>query len=426
MYSLYEIDVPNPLPPPPTKDAQDEQIINPNHLEPILQLKTGEYPGNMCCVSLGSKLYFMGGEYDLDYPCIDEDVKIKYKNIKRDIFPRDVYIFDPTNPSLLLDGTAMNSGKSWPLAFVADEKIYVLGSNFTTDIFDISWRKDSELKSLSLFEVYLPKDDKWTILPNPPLENVETRWVGHAVEGRKVFFIAWQQGIERLYCFDLETDRWTKGIALPSHLRNVSGRIEVIEGTLYGCYHSTIAAIAPVAEEEEEEEKKEEEREQEMEEGEEEITELNIQQQQEEDEMGAWFRNYRLHVVSREMGMEAIFNVHQQLQSSSTLLHLGSRCFCYVMTGMPPHPKYGNDHAIEDDKVRVISIVIFQALGETYKEGATRLFRANFLHSADYAVKTSFPNEGVIRGCFSLGWVNLACPLVLFYINPAFLYVHTI
>ena len=266
---------------------------------------------------------------------------------------------------------------------------------------------------------------------------METRWVGHAVERRKVFFIAWQRGKERLYCFDLDRGQWTKHITLPSHLRNVSGRIEVVEGTLYGCYHNTIAAIAPVAKEEEEEEEEEEdegeEREQEMEEGEEEEweeleeeDELNIQQQQEEDEMGARFRNYRLHVVSREMGMEAIFNVPQQLQSSSTLLHLGSRCFCYVMTGMPPHPKYGNDHAIEDDKVRVISIVIFRAVRETYKEGATRLFRAKFLHSAHYAVKTSFPNEGVIHGCFSLGWVNLACPLVLFFINPAFLDVHTI
>lgn len=87
MYSLYEIDVPNPLLPPPTKDAQDEQIINPNHLAPILRLKTGEYPGNMCCISLGSKLYFIGGEYDTHYPCIDEDVKTKNKNVKRDIFP---------------------------------------------------------------------------------------------------------------------------------------------------------------------------------------------------------------------------------------------------------------------------------------------------------------------------------------------------
>ncbi|XP_050285819.1 putative disease resistance protein RGA3 [Quercus robur] len=427
-YSLYEIDVPNPLPPPPTKDAQDEQIINPNHLAPILQLKTGEYPGNMCCVSLGSKLYFMGGEYDIDYPCIDEDVKIKYKNVKRDFFPRDVYIFDPTTPSLLLHGTAMNSGKSWPWAFVADEKIYVLGSNFTTDIFDISWIKDSELKSLSLFEVYHPKDDNWTILPNPPIGNVETRWVGHAVERRKVLLIAWQRGKERLYCFDLDREQWTKGITLPSHLRNVSGRIEFVDGTFYGCYHNTVAAIAPVAKEDEQEEdedkdeedEEEEEEETEEEEGEEleeedkeeweelgEGDELNIQQQQ-EDEMGTRFKNYRRHVVFKEMGMDAIFNVPQQLQSSSTLLHLGSRCFCYVMTGMPPHPKYGSDHAIEDDKVRVISIVIFRALGETYKEDAIRVFRAKFLHSAHYTVKTSFTNEGVIHGCFSLGWFHLS------------------
>ena len=102
----------------------------------------------------------------------------------------------------------------------------------------------------------------------------------------------------------------------------------------------------------------------------------------------------------------------------------------------------GIDHAIEDDKRRFISIVIFQALGKTYKEDATRLFSAKFLHSAHYVVNNPFPREGFIDGFFSSESVDLdlssikseiedssspelvylSCPLVLFFIILLFLY----
>jgi hypothetical protein len=376
MYSLYKIDVTNPPPSPPTKAEQEAKISKPIKLAPILQLKTGEFPVNMCCVALGSKLYFFGGEYNIDDPCIDEDVKKKYKKVKRDSFPRDVYIFDPDEKVLKLHGEKMNSGKSWPWAFVAKEKIYVIGSNFTTDISDTFTMKNLELKKLDWFEVYEPKDGKWkwTTLPNPPIGNEETRWVGHAVVGTMALLVARQRGKEHLYCFDLDKGRWTKRVSHPSQLCNFSGRTEYVEDTFYGCYHNMVAAIAPVADKE----------------------------LKKEEDMGARFKNYRLHLVSgeKDMDMDYIFNVPPQLGSSSSLIHLGDRSFCYVMTGMPPYLTNGSDHAIEADKVRYISIVIFQALENKYKKDG---FRAKFLHSAHYVVETPFPNEGVIHGCFSPG-----------------------
>ena len=61
------------------------------------------------------------------------------------------------------------------------------------------------------------------------------------------------------------------------------------------------------------------------------------------------------------------------------------------------------DLVTEDNKKRCISIVIFQALGETYKKDDTRFFKTNFLHSEHYEVKTSFPSVGFIKGCYVLG-----------------------
>uniref|UniRef100_A0A2N9FCN2 Uncharacterized protein n=1 Tax=Fagus sylvatica TaxID=28930 RepID=A0A2N9FCN2_FAGSY len=284
----------------------------------------------MCCVALGSELYFFGGEYNIDDPCIDEDVKKKYKKVKRDSFPRDVYIFDPDEKVLKLHGQKMNSGKSWPWAFVAKEKIYVIGSNFTTDISNTSTMKNLELKKLAWFEVYEPKDSKWkwTTLPNPPIGNEGTRWVGHAVVGMMALLVARQRGKEHLYCFDLDKGRWTKRVSHPSQLCNFSGRTEYVEDTFYGCYHNIVAAIAPVADKE----------------------------LKEEEDMGASFKNYRLHLVSgeKDMDMDYIFNVPQQLGSSSSLIHLGDRSFCYVMTGMPLYPTNGSDHAIEADKISIM------------------------------------------------------------------------
>jgi len=107
---------------------------------------------------------------------------------------------------LLECSSLMNSGKANPKAFVADGKIYMVGSTIKMSISDICKMKDLDLKNFTYFEVYDLVDDKWTKLPNPPIRNVNTRWVGHIVVGRKVVLVAWQQeGKRRLYIFNLET-----------------------------------------------------------------------------------------------------------------------------------------------------------------------------------------------------------------------------
>uniref|UniRef100_A0A7N2M9P2 Uncharacterized protein n=1 Tax=Quercus lobata TaxID=97700 RepID=A0A7N2M9P2_QUELO len=102
----------------------------------------------MCCVSLGSKLYYFGDEFNIDDPHIDE--------------------YCSSLDKLLECSSLMNSGKANPKAFVADGKIYMVGSTIKMSISDICKMKDLDLKNFTYFEVYDLVDDKWTKLPNPP------------------------------------------------------------------------------------------------------------------------------------------------------------------------------------------------------------------------------------------------------------------
>ena len=73
MYSLYKVDIPIPFLPPPLKAVQEDKIRDSRLLSPILQLN--KYADGMCCVQLGSMLYFLGGEMNIKNPNIYKDVK---------------------------------------------------------------------------------------------------------------------------------------------------------------------------------------------------------------------------------------------------------------------------------------------------------------------------------------------------------------
>ena len=162
-----------------------------------------------------------------------------------------------------------------------------------------------------------------------PIRIVNTRWVGHTVVGRK--------------------DRWIKYASIPHSLDNFWGKTEFVENTLYGCYYNCIAAIARLVEEEEIEEEEEGEEEEEQIEEIEEEEEEKVKEEEEAKKVhhirslfkpARLFKNHHLHFVSEEMRKDAFVNFPPQLQSSSSLLHMGNRYFCYVRTGMPRHPVY--------------------------------------------------------------------------------------
>ena len=413
MYILYETNVTKPFPPPPTEAAQDVNKWDLSALNLILQFETGMYPEGMCCVQLGYELYFFGGEFNLNKPdlCIYEDLK-EFKKERWDVLPRDVYIFYSTlyreyplllcqrNENMLLKGRPMNSGKASPQAFVADEMIYVIGSSFTN--------LDNE--NFAYFEVYNPVERTWTVLPNPPIGNVNTKWVGNTVVGRKAVLVALQLGQNRLYCFDLDTRQWTNRVSIPDFLSGnfFSHKSEFIEDTLYGCYDNTVGAIAPLGnnEDEDEEVNNEDEDEEANNEDEEEANNEDEDEEEEEEEevqqVERLLNNHCLHLVSADMGMDAFFNIPGLLQSSSSLLHLENRYFCSVRVGTCPtlHPYRLRCRA------HTVSIVIFQALvGETYTERAiaTRFFRAKFVCSKHYESDLLDSKRLFIKGCYALG-----------------------
>lgn len=68
------------------------------------------------------------------------------------------------------------------------------------------------------------------------------------------------------------------------------------------------------------------------------------------------------------MDMDATCNFPPQVMSSSSLLHLGNGFFCFVLSGMSPHPEESNyQYVVEDKGKRVISIVVLRPLGRPTK-----------------------------------------------------------
>ena len=89
-------------------------------------------------------------------------------------------LLDEKFEELLRQSNSMKWGKPKTQSFVIDDMIYVLGSTI----------KNLDVKSFALFEVYNVIWDMWSVLPKPSIGNVETRWVGHVVVGRKAVFVA--------------------------------------------------------------------------------------------------------------------------------------------------------------------------------------------------------------------------------------------
>ena len=374
-YTLFEIELP----------ISDGEIRNP--LKPILELESIKYPDGMCCVQLDLQLYFLGG-----------------KSRTQNVLPQDFYVFNLTlyhkyphllrrlKEDMLLPCKPMNGGKASPLAFVADAKIYVIGSNLE-DLED----EDLEDDDLVYFESYDPREDQWSVLPNPQISG-RYKWVGNAVVGRVAFLIVEMQlGQRRVFRFNLGTREWTYKVSVfDINLCNFTGKIEFVGNNLYGCWHNTVAKLAVT---------------------EEDLTgglalreeDLRGEEEDEFERLERLLCNYtRLRMVSKENGMDAIYNVPQEVQSSTTLLHLGSGCFCHVRAGKPP-PQIQIHDGVEDvddapgNRDRFTRIVIFHTdPRETNEENMARCFQAQFVKSKHHKRYSRYGGDDFIKGCYSL------------------------
>ncbi|KAJ4834408.1 hypothetical protein Tsubulata_007351, partial [Turnera subulata] len=121
-HSLYAIEISKPSL-IPGHDPDDQQPIKPLEFSLLLEFSASKYPRGMSCAKLGDRLYFFGGRLN---PNRDE-----FPNL--DHFPRSVYAFNPSTGELDDAGVPpMNAGKNWPISFVADDNLYVLGSRINT------------------------------------------------------------------------------------------------------------------------------------------------------------------------------------------------------------------------------------------------------------------------------------------------------
>ncbi|KAJ4842822.1 hypothetical protein Tsubulata_040690 [Turnera subulata] len=186
--------MPNPLTATPShhEDHHHQQPIKcgkPLQLSLIHQFPASEYPFDMCCAKLGDRLYFLGGMLNVERDFLCE--------LDLSHFPPSVCAFDPSTGELEHAALPpMNTGKSWPLSFVADDNLYVLGSY------------DSRLVSTAsptYFEVF-EDGARWTPLDPPPCLAM---WHACSIAGRKVLVLG--HGAPLLcFAFDLDTRKWTK------------------------------------------------------------------------------------------------------------------------------------------------------------------------------------------------------------------------
>ncbi|XP_028111522.1 uncharacterized protein LOC114309856 [Camellia sinensis] len=192
-YSLYTINMPNPLLPlpplqPPSNHQSTELESEKTIIHLILEFPVGQYPEFICHVELDMKLYFFGGQLRSSQQQPSKGNKDWDLN---DTYPPNVHVLDTititiatsNHPSeLLTKGTAMINGKPNPFAFVA-YKIYAFATSMPFNY---------KLMNLSRFEVFDLDSNKWSILPDPPMKKKLT---GHALVDTRVFIRTWDNEI---------------------------------------------------------------------------------------------------------------------------------------------------------------------------------------------------------------------------------------
>lgn len=377
-YSLYSVDAP-PVPSvinsvpysskPESSSSCDHhhQVLsksdNTRTIYPILEFPSGDYADWMCCVELGSKVYFLGG--------------VPHGNQSGPL-PRDVFVLDAraactsnhcsSDKELLKKGTPMNTGKPYPYVFAALGRIFVISARLQYN----NWKDEQ----LSWFEVYDPDTNRWVIMPNPPVDV----WVeGHAVLDRKVFLVGTDS---RVLYFNLDNSVWVSFPKYGSLSRSAyCGRGEFVEDTLYACYNRTIVAFGGA-------------------------NYSQSDQGHHDDKPEGLF--YHKAFLPPEM-VDAIYgDEYYSTDRSPYLVPFGNRTFCHVLASSLPDPS--NPIYLEDSERFHIRLTVFEALKDTYTEsfyGAeTTYFRANVLRSADY-VATSRCGAivpGLLQGCFSVSF----------------------
>ncbi|KAI7997660.1 hypothetical protein LOK49_LG10G01793 [Camellia lanceoleosa] len=124
-YSLYAINMPNPLLPlpplqPPSNHQSTELESEKTIIHPILEFPVGQYPEFICCVELDMKLFFFGGQFH------QKGIRIGISmTLTR---PMSMFSTPPPSLSQPVTVTAMINRKPNTYAFVPYKKIYAFAT----------------------------------------------------------------------------------------------------------------------------------------------------------------------------------------------------------------------------------------------------------------------------------------------------------
>uniref|UniRef100_A0A803MSD3 Uncharacterized protein n=1 Tax=Chenopodium quinoa TaxID=63459 RepID=A0A803MSD3_CHEQI len=178
-HALYTIDLPSDLERQREVDSEGFQ-----ELSPLVVFPQRKFLYQTEFVNLGSKVYIFGG--------------VRSDKLDDHLY-RAVHVLDMYNPKHGLRRVAsLNASKECLCVFVADGMIYTLGK---------AERKEASGKS-GCFERYIPRIDRWEVLPDPPRVDLFTAdWTGRVtVVGREVFIGSnWMYAI-----FNLDTLEWAE------------------------------------------------------------------------------------------------------------------------------------------------------------------------------------------------------------------------
>lgn len=198
------------------------------------------YPSGMSFVTIGSKLYLMGGsisysQYLLSMDC-DDGIDFKYD---LDCYPSHVYVFDSITSSLLDSSSPhwvppMTSGKPEDsITFVFDDQIFVLSSQ-------------NGPQGMTHFETFDFILKKWIKLPLPRPNFFSQGMLakGSVIMGRKLFVSYFSEDTSNyhLLWYDIDSGSWTECRSF--HLPSIFKDSVFVNDTLYSFTENYIVSLS--------------------------------------------------------------------------------------------------------------------------------------------------------------------------------------
>lgn len=206
-------------PPTDVADYEEKEIDSDGFMmdiiSPVITIDNDDQLLKHCAmVRLGSRIYFFGGISNIQDYCVHAEGIEPPPPPFSDELKLSVRFVDVDHLELgLCRAASLNAPKEVPCVFSARGMIYALGSsrNVCNSVFTLD---DGSSVCSGIFERYDPVDDKWQLLPDPPLPfgkitKHAVTWCDSAtLIGDRYVFMG-NTDVEVFVLFDLDTQDWS-------------------------------------------------------------------------------------------------------------------------------------------------------------------------------------------------------------------------